>query len=140
MNHNLLIDIIIKNRGIILGSYVREWIANGSPSDSGWNDIDVFCPKESEYAIYREISKINLDIKLDFRASQSNFFRSKYSANLAFYDGKNFKIRKPHNHKETEYIKLTQNKICLFLNSNHVGRDLSLEEKLIRNGWLVKLN
>ena len=32
INHNLLIDSIISQGGIIVGGYVRAWVSNGFPS------------------------------------------------------------------------------------------------------------
>ena len=44
MNHNKIIEIILKNQGVLVGSYIREWLGNGKPMDNGWNDIDIKCP------------------------------------------------------------------------------------------------
>ena len=140
MDHNLIIEAIIRRGGFIVGSYVREWIANGKPMDIGWNDIDISCPKEKIEIIRNEIFNIDKNLNLDFRAGDTPYYRSKYSADLVSYDGK-FKILSPYQNKEKEYIELTKNKICKFLNANHVGRRLDLEKKLISNGWkLVILN
>lgn len=134
MNHNLIIKSIINNDGFIVGSYVREWAANGRPMDIGWNDIDVSCPEEKINIIKNKIYNIDKNINLDFSAGYSPYYRSKYSADLIAYDGK-FKILPPHQDKEKEYIELTKNKICKFLNANHIGRRLSLEKRLILSGW-----
>lgn len=40
IDHNLLIDTILSQNGIIVGGYVRAWVSNGAPSDQGWEDID----------------------------------------------------------------------------------------------------
>ena len=140
INHDLIIKTIIDHNGYIVGSYIREWIANGKPVDSGWSDIDISCSKEKIDIIQKEILKIDKSINLDFRAGYTPYYRSKYSADLVAYDGK-FKILPPYAHKEEEYIELTKNKICKFLNSNCVGRRLCLEKKLILSDWkLVILN
>lgn len=140
MNHSLFIECIIQNEGKLTGSYVREWIGNGKPMDHGWNDIDIICPKNKEVIIKEDILNKFPNLKLDFRPGMTPFYSSKYSANLFRYDGE-FKIMPPYEKYQEEFLKLTKNKICKFLNANHVGRRLDLEKKLISNGWkLVILN
>lgn len=140
MDHSLLIDTILKNKAKLTGSYIREWIGNGKPMDNGWNDIDIICPKDKEAIIAREVLNKFPNIKLDFRAGSTPFYSSKYSANLFRYDGE-FKIMPPYGKYQEEFLSLTKNKICKFLNANPVGRRLDLEKKLISNGWkLVILN
>jgi hypothetical protein len=140
MNHSLFIEYVLQNEGKLTGSYVREWIGNGKPMDCGWNDIDIICTKDKEAIITREVLNKFPNIKLDFRAGSTPFYRSKYSANLFRYDGE-FKIMPPYEKYQEEFLSLTKNKICKFLNVNNIGRNSSVEKSLINKGWkLIILN
>jgi hypothetical protein len=134
MNHELLISCILKNKAKLTGSYIREWIGNGKPMDHGWNDIDVICAENKEIIITREVLNKFPNIKLDFRAGSTPFYSSKYSANLFRYDGE-FKIMPPYEKYQEEFLNLTKNKICKFLNVNNIGRNLSVEKSLINKDW-----
>lgn len=139
INHEYIIQTVIEHNGLIIGSYIREWIANGKPVDWGWRDIDILCPQKEENIIAKEIYKKEINVNLDFRANTSPNFRSKYTSDLAFYDGISFKIRDPYKAKEEEYLELTKNKVCRFLGINNCGRNLTKEEYLIKNGWEIQL-
>lgn len=44
IDHELLINSILEQNGIIVGGYVRAWVSNGHPSNNGWQDIDCIFP------------------------------------------------------------------------------------------------
>jgi hypothetical protein len=135
MNHKFIIDTIIKNNGIILGGYVREWIGNKSPSDTNWQDIDIRCPKDSVEKIKKEIYSLYPNLNLDFSPNQFHSYRSPYSCNLIQYDGE-FKTVKYLG--EEDYVNLARNKICIYLKNTSVGRKLNFEERLINNNWKIQ--
>ena len=135
MNHKFIIDTIIKNNGIIIGGYVREWIGNKNPSDTNWKDIDIKCPKESVEKIKKEIHSLYPNLNLDFSPNDFFGYRSPYSCNLIQYDGE-FKTVKYLG--EEDYVDLAKNKICIYLKKITVGRKLDFEKKIINNGWKIQ--
>ena len=135
MNHKFIIDTIIKNNGIILGGYVREWIGNKNPSDQNWQDIDIRCSKDSIEKIKKEIHSLYPDLNLDFSPNEYSGYRSPYSCNLIQYDGQ-FKTVKYLG--EQDYVDLTKNKICIYLKNISVGRKLNFEQRLINDGWKIE--
>lgn len=135
MNHEFIIDTIIKNNGIIIGGYIREWIGNENPSDNNWQDIDIKCPKESVEKIRKEIHSLYPNLILDFSPNEYSGYRSPYSCNLIQYDGE-FKTVKHLG--EEDYVNLAKNKICIYFKKTSVGRRLDLEKKLINNGWKIR--
>jgi len=138
MDHNKVIEIILKNKGILVGSYVREWLGNGKPMDNGWNDIDIKCPIENIEKIKKEIASIDPIINLDFKAIYFDLNSSGYSGNYFTYDG-DFKlcnnIYPKYNFASDLWLDLTKKKICIFLNNSPVGRKIDLENKLKNNNW-----
>lgn len=135
MDHDKIIKIILDNNGYIIGGYIREWLAYGKPKDSGWKDIDIKCPIESEKKIKKEIYNLYPNIKLDFSANIFNGYRNPYSCNLVKYDGDfknvNYQI-------DMDFVSLTRDKRCLFLKKNNIGRVLSFEQRLLNNGWKIE--
>lgn len=134
-NHKFIIDTIIKNNGIILGGYIREWVANGIPSDYNWQDIDIKCPKDSIEKIRKQIYNIYPNLKLDFSPNEYSGYRSPYSCNLIQYDGE-FKTVKYLGNED--YIDLTKKKICIYFKKNNFGRKIDLERRLINQGWKIE--
>jgi hypothetical protein len=138
MNHNKIIEIILKNQGVLVGSYIREWLGNGKPMDNGWNDIDIKCPIENIEKIQKEIKQIDQLINLDFKATYFDSSNSGYSSNYFTYDG-NFKlcnnIYPKYNFASDLWLDLTKKKICIFLNTSPIGRKLNLEDKFKNNNW-----
>jgi hypothetical protein len=135
MNHQFIIDTIIKNNGIILGGYIREWIGNKNPSDNNWQDIDIRCPKDSIEKIKKEIHSLYPNLNLDFSPNEYNGYRSPYSCNLIQYNGE-FKTVKHLG--EQDYVDLAKNKICIYLKNISVGRKLDFEQRLINDGWKIE--
>jgi hypothetical protein len=135
MNHDLIVDTIIKNNGIIIGGYVREWLGNGTPSDTGWKDIDIKCPQESEFKIRKELYDIYPKLFLDFSPNAFFGYRSPYSCNLIQYDGE-FKTVKCLG--EQDYVDSAKNKICIYLKKTSLGRKLNFEQRLINDGWKIE--
>lgn len=125
----------MKNNGIIIGGYVREWIANKNPSDNNWQDIDIKCPKDSIEKIRKEIYSLYPNLNLDFSPNEYSGYRSPYSCNLIQYDGE-FKTIK--HSREQDYIDLAKNKICIYLKNTSVGRKLNFEQRLINEGWNIQ--
>jgi hypothetical protein len=72
MDHDKIINIILNNNGYIIGGYIREWLANRKPKDTGWNDIDIKCPVELENNIRKQIYSLYPNIKLDFSPNLFN--------------------------------------------------------------------
>ena len=136
MDHNFIINTIIKNNGIIIGGYVREWIWNGSPSDNNWKDIDIKCPLDSEEKIAKEIHSLYPNIILDFRPNKFTGYKSPYSCDLLQYDGQ-FKTVEYFG-DEKNYVDLAKNKICIYLRKRHIGRKLDREKLLISTGWTIE--
>lgn len=134
IDHNFIINTILKNKGIIIGGYIREWLANGSPSNCGWKDIDIKCKKDDELIIQKEIALRHPNLSLDFSPNMYDSYRNLYSCNLIKYDGE----FKPCIEIKNDIIDLTKNKICLYLNNSCAGRILSFEKKIIQNGWQIK--
>jgi hypothetical protein len=135
MNHQFIIDTIIKNNGIILGGYIREWIGNSSPSDNNWQDIDIRCPKDSIEKIKKQIHSLYPHLNLDFSPNEYSGYRSPYSCNLIQYDGE-FKTVKYLG--DNDYVDLAKNKICIYLKNISVGRKLDFEQRLINDGWKIQ--
>jgi hypothetical protein len=135
MDHQFIIDTILKNNGIIIGGYVREWLGNGKPMNTGWKDIDIKCPKQFQFKIMKEINILYPKLFLDFSPTEFSSYTSPYSCNLIKYDG-DFKTVKHLGEKD--YIDLTKNKICIYLKNISIGRKLSFEQKLINNGWKIE--
>lgn len=134
IDHNFVINIIIKNKGIIIGGYVREWLANGVPSDNGWKDIDIKCQKKDSIIIEKEIKIKYPKLQLDFSPNMYDSYRNLYSCNLIKYDGE----FKPCINSNYDILNLTKNKICIYLNNSNAGRVLSFEKKIINNGWKIE--
>jgi hypothetical protein len=142
MNHNLIIDTIIKNDGIVVGSYVREWIGNGYPKDNGWNDIDIKCPIDKINEIKNKIKKEYPNIKLDFMPSfipNDVITAQLYTCNFFKYDG-DFKILDysiPVDVDASKWLEFTKDKIYYaFLDNEEFYKRASYqEEKLNKNGW-----
>ena len=137
MNHNLLIQTILENNGKICGSYIGAWLMQGSPSDVGWQDIDIKCSKDQEAIIAKKINDIDSNVKLDFRINYINniVLMSPYSINLFEYDG-SFKAVDEFSKFTEEWLNYAKDKICIFGNS--IGqRDEDLEEILRKNNWSV---
>jgi len=135
MNHEFIINTIIKNNGIIIGGYVREWLANEKPANTGWNDIDIKCPQRSIEKIKKEIYTLYPKLNLDFSPNDFYGYRSPYSCNLIKYDGEFKFVKHP---SEQDYINLTKNRICIYLKNTSVGRKLNFEQTLINNGWKIE--
>jgi hypothetical protein len=135
MDHDNIIKIILNNDGYIIGGYIREWLANGKPKDTGWKDIDIKCPVESEETIRKKINLLYPNIKLDFSPNSFNGYRNPYSCNLVKYDG-NFK--NVNCQIDMDFVSLTRDKRCLFLKKNNIGRVLSFEQRLLNDGWKIE--
>jgi hypothetical protein len=142
MNHNFIIDSIIENNGIILGSYVREWIGNGNPTNYGWKDIDIKCPPSNIYKIKESIQQKYPNIRLDFTPSfipKNSAVKYLYTCKFFKYDGR-FKILDDlvsDGTNTSEWLEFTKDKIYYaFLNDNEFyKRDSYQELKLNSYGW-----
>ena len=137
MNHELIIKTILDNGGKICGSYLGTWLMNGSPSDIGWQDIDIKCSKDQEAIIAKKINDIDSSVKLDFRVNYATgvMLLSPYSINLFEYDG-SFKAVDEFSRFTEEWLNCIKDKICIFGNS--IGqRDEDLEEILRKNNWKI---
>jgi hypothetical protein len=135
MDHDFIINTIIKNNGIIIGGYIREWVVNGNPSDHNWKDIDIKCPENSVEKIKKEIGSLYPNLILDFRPNLYVGYKSPYSCDLIQYDGefKTVDIITKEN-----YLDLIKNKICIYIRKTSVGRKLNREQKLINQGWKIE--
>lgn len=135
MDHDKIIKIILDNDGYIIGGYIREWLANRKPKDTGWNDIDIKCPVELENNIRKQIYSLYPNIKLDFSPNMFNGYRNPYSCNLIKYDGS---FKNVTHQLDLDFVSLTSNKKCLFLKKNNIGRVLSFEKRLLNDGWKIE--
>lgn len=78
-----IIKTVLDNGGSIAGGFVREWVRFGEPQNKGWNDVDVFCVKETnKQAIEAKLRE--LGVAVDFRA-QPPF--NDYYCNCWMFDG-----------------------------------------------------
>lgn len=137
MNHELIIKTILDNGGKICGSYLGAWLMKDSPSDIGWQDIDIKCLKDQEAIISKKINEIDSTVKLDFRINYINdrVLMSPYSINLFQYDG-SFKALDQFQEFTEEWLNCIKNKICIF--GNNIGqRDEDLENILRENNWSI---
>jgi hypothetical protein len=75
MDHELIHRTIISNGGKIVGGYVREWIANGEPSNTGWSDIDILVDPQHQETIKSNIVQV-LDELVEAELTLTNLFRT----------------------------------------------------------------
>lgn len=163
INHNLILSKIFENNGVVCGGYVREFILNNNQfSDNDWSDIDIICPKDSEFLIEKSIQDIEPNLKIDFRPNRIseiphppephppcctkmlysvNSFQMKNS--YSFEPRSLDTIRAPDSIKEL-YLKYkdilaskAQSKICLFFGKYDRDRDFEIEEKLKLKNWEI---
>jgi hypothetical protein len=137
MNHELIIKTILDNGGKICGSYLGAWLMKGSPSDIGWQDIDIKCTEDQEAIIAKKINDIDSSIKLDFRVNYATgiMLLSPYSINLFEYDG-SFKAVDEFSIFTEEWLNCIKDKICIF-GKNIWQRDEDFEEILRKNNWSI---
>ena len=152
MNHDLIIDTILNNKGIICGGYAREWLLKNGPSDDGWKDIDVFCEEKNQEIIKKNINKIDPSLIIDFKINAKNLSISTkgyYSINLFCMKEKNkLDLRNDENCKNQIkkfyrahadcIIEKANQKICLFCNEI-IGRNFKLEERIKSFGWSIEI-
>jgi hypothetical protein len=133
MNHDFIIDTIIKNNGAICGGYVREWIINGKPSDIGWNDIDIRCSIENQKIIKNTINSLYPNIEIDFRINNYLNTISPLCFDLFLYDG-NFKVIDEYKEYNDKWMKYIKEKKCVVI-SKYLPQ---LKRKILRNKMLDK--
>lgn len=128
MNHDFIINTIIKNNGVICGGYVREWIINGKPSDIGWNDIDILCSIENQKIIKNTINSLYPNIEIDFRINNYLNSTSPLCFDLFLYDG-NLKVIDEYKEYNDKWIKYIKEKKCVVI-SKYLPQ---LKRKILRN-------
>jgi hypothetical protein len=114
MDHELIHRTIISNGGKIVGGYVREWIANGEPSNTGWSDIDILVDPQHQETIKKQL--IDIGIRADFQARLP--FNDFY-CNCWGYDGSIFPISKTEERFSVDQImEQTKNKEAHAMKTN----------------------
>jgi len=114
MDHELIHRTVINNGGVIVGGYVREWIANGNPSDIGWTDIDILCGNQNYIKIHNKLKEMG--IRADFQAKIP--FNDFY-CNCWGYDGLIFPIPKTEERFSVDQImEQTKNKEAHAMKTN----------------------
>ena len=143
LNHSILLDIIFSNGGHIGGGYAREWVLNGSPCDTGWNDLDIICKKDKEDVIKNKILQIYPNLKLDFRMNIESLgwgSKSFYSVNVIYFKDKETlclwkedKVRSIYKEYTDIIIESISNKKCICRSNLNGNRDLLMERKIGSN-------
>lgn len=148
LNHNTLLDIIFGNGGHIGGGYAREWVLNGSPSDTGWNDLDIICEKDKEDIIKNKILQIYPNLKIDFRMNIESLgwgSKSFYSLSVIYFKDKETlclwkenKVRDIYKEYTDIIIESISNKKCICRSNLHGNRDLLMERKIKNKGFTIE--
>jgi hypothetical protein len=148
LNHSILLDIIFSNGGHIGGGYAREWVLNGSPCDTGWNDLDIICKKDKEDVIKNKILQIYPNLKLDFRMNIESLgwgSKSFYSVNVIYFKDKETlclwkedKVRSIYKEYTDVIIESINNKKCICRSNLNGNRDLLMERKIKNKGFTIE--
>lgn len=131
MDHDILHRSIIDNGGLIVGGYVREWIANGEPSDNGWSDIDIMAMSSKHGAISTALKDLRVRADFQARAPFNDFF-----CNCWGFDGKIFPIEAADKRfLPEEIMEQTKNKEAHSMKSNPLFFHKYM--KFVVRGWKV---
>ena len=154
IDHEKLVKLVLEQKGIIAGGYVRAWVAAGQPTDEGWEDIDCFFPNdELAYKATQNIQKAfgenapMVDTRIAYynKPDKDNNYKS---LNLSFntfycccwkFDGE-FKTIEPATTDLSidEMYDLTRNKIAKCIMPFHFFKHKSLQLiKMINYGWKI---
>jgi hypothetical protein len=141
LNHSFIIETIVENEGIIIGGYMREWMARGEPSDEGWNDID--CKFKSIEGHKTALKKLREEFgerapNIDIRQINEHF--QSFWCNCWMFDGE-IKLIEPalskktfDQQKEENMAKQAKSIVPLWLLNI---RDPKRITNLINNGWSI---
>jgi hypothetical protein len=148
LNHNILLDIIFSNSGHIGGGYAREWVLNGSPSDTGWNDLDIICERDKEDIIKNKILNLYPKLKIDFRMNIESLgwgSKSFYSLSVIYFKDKETlclwkenKVRNIYKEYTDLIIESISNKKCICRSNLNGNRDFLMERKIKNKGFTIE--
>jgi hypothetical protein len=135
IDHDFIIKTVLENGGEIVGGYMRAWVSNGNPSDTGWDDVDVICRDEKNQTRIRE-ELSDAGIFVDFRPT---FSFTDFWCNCWKFDG-NIKMIEPALSKKSfSWLESqTKEKIAQCIFSFQYSMRLPYRVvKLIKRGWKI---
>lgn len=115
IDHELIHKSVVDSGGFIVGGYMRSWVAAGEPSDTGWDDIDVYgISLEKAKYVSDKIKEATNGKKTDFKFTG---IVMDFYCNSWIYDGKSIYREKTNNGKTDDQAVLeqTQQKMAVML-------------------------
>jgi hypothetical protein len=121
IDHELIHKSVIDSGGVVVGGYMRAWVANDGPSDEGWNDLDVYgVEKDKTLALVEKIQDATGGRGVDFKylGIVCNFY-----CNSWIYDGRSIYREKTKSGEmdDGEVLDQTRSKMAVLISENAFG-------------------